>query len=935
MGSEVPIEFRILGPVEALVGAGTVPLGPPKQRALLATLLLARGAVVSRDRLVDGLWGSDPPASAVESLQIYVHKLRRALGSARIETSGSGYRVSLDDAELDLASFERAVERGRRSLAAGDAEEAAGGLRTALALWRGPALADLPRDAPTAAEAERLEELRVAAVELWNDAELACGRHDALTATLEPLVAEHPYRERLREQQILAFYRSGRQHEALEACREARRVLVDELGIEPGPRLQELERSILRQEPGLAAPEQELHLRARLPVPPTPLVGRRLEIAAITALLRENGVRLVTLTGAGGTGKTRLALAAAAELAPELRDGALFVDLAPVADPRLLASTIADQFDVQEGARPLIETIAEHLEPKRMLLVLDNLEQLLPAVSLIADLLAAAPSLLVLATSRAPLRLSAEHEYPVPPLPVPDGDLPFEELVRSDALHLFTARARAVNSAFVLDEGAARSVAEICRRLDGLPLAIELAAARAKLLSPAEMIERLPHALGQGPRDVPARQRTLTAAIQWSIDLLDPEARTAFGRLAVFAGGATLEAAERVCATTLEAVGSLVDNSLLKHDPAGGRFSMLETVRACALEQLDEASAAAVRRRHAEWVTELAETAEAETLAGGDSVTCFDRLQVEHDNIRAALGWSLEVAPDLALRLAGAVARFWLIRGHVREGRHWLQAVLDREDEQPALRTKALRGLGVLALKQRAYEEAERALEEAYALCTQLGDGGGTARCSLSLGVIAVSRRDFERAQRLNAETIERARALDERRVLSTAIGNQANVALIQGDYEAADRLADESLALARELGHREGVGLALLNLGLAQLHLGRLEPAADTLCEALLLARGLGYQEVAANALNGLAAVAAEAGESAHAARLLGAADALLEAIGTSLDPAEQVVHDQTTATLRRTLTPEDRDSYQDEGRLLGLDRAVAEALGEGTESG
>ena len=233
-------------------------------------------------------------------------------------------------------------------------------------------------------------------------------------------------------------------------------------------------------------------------------------------------MRLVTLTGAGGTGKTRLALAAAAELAPELRDGALFVDLAPVADPRLLASTIADQLDVQEGARPLIETIAEHLESKRMLLVLDNLEQLLPAVSLIADLLAAAPSLLVLATSRAPLRLSAEHEYPVPPLPVPHGDLPFEELVRSDALHLFTARARAVNPAFALDEGAARSVAEICRRLDGLPLAIELAAARAKLLSPAEMIERLPHALGQGPRDVPARQRTLTAAIQWSIDLLDP-----------------------------------------------------------------------------------------------------------------------------------------------------------------------------------------------------------------------------------------------------------------------------------------------------------------------------------------------------------------------------------------------------------------------------
>jgi predicted ATPase/DNA-binding SARP family transcriptional activator len=928
MRSETAVEFRILGPVEALVGTGTVPLGPPKQRALLATLLLAQGAVVSRDRLVDGLWGSDPPASAVESLQVYVHKLRRALGSARIETSGSGYRVSLDDAELDLASFEREVERGRRALAAGDAEVAAGGLRAALALWRGPALADLPRDAPAAAEAERLEELRLAAVELSNEAELACGRHDGLTATLEPLVAEHPYRERFREQQILALYRSGRQHEALEACREARRVLVDELGIEPGPRLQELERSILRQEPGLAPPEQELHPRARLPVPPTPLVGRRLEIAAITALLRDRDARLVTLTGAGGTGKTRVALAVAAELEPELRDGALFVDLAPVSDSRLVLSSIGEALGLQAGTRPLEETLVDHLRSKRMLLVLDNLEQLLPAAPAVADLLAAAPGLLVLATSRAPLRLGAEQEYPVQPLPIPDDRLPFEELVRGDALRLFAARAGAVNPGFRLDEEAARDVARVCARLDGLPLAIELAAARAKLLSPAEMLERLPQLLGSGPRDAPDRQRTLTATIQWSYDLLTEEERRAFAQFGVFAGGATIEAAERVCEARLDVFAGLVDHSLVQQDAAGGRLTMLETVRSSALERLDGADADGVRIRHAAWLTELAEEAETAMRTGGDNVSWLDRLQAEHDNIRAALGWTLEAGEiDLALRLASALRVFWEVRGHFAEGERWLDQALAAGEGDTVVRAKALGAAGTAAFRVGDLDRARVRYTEMLELWRKVGDELGIARGLSDLGTVAAGVGDLDLAVQMLEESAACFRDLDEPARLAIVLQNLGHVASERGDYDEAIRVTEEALALEQDVGFKPNEAITRYNLGSFLFKAGRAEKAIAWLKQCLELTVELDYKEVSAYALATVVQIRLLEGDLLGAAQLSGVADGLLAVAGVSLQTHEQEAFDRATAAARAAVGDEAYAVAHEAGREAPLRDALVDA--------
>src|SRR5437763_870564 len=670
-------QFRILGPGEALVDRRPATLGAPKQRALLALLLVNRRRVVPAEQLIDGLWGEEPPASALQSLQVYVHGLRRALVSERIETTGRGYRAVVAEEELDLDRFERTLERGRAALEAGRAEDAADDLREALAIWRGSPLAGLPEEARRAAEAERLEELRLTALELRYDAELTSGRHDAVVAELETLTSEHPYRERFLQQQMLPLYRCGRQADALEVYRNARRVLADDLGLEPSPALQELERAILQQDPRLAAPEAPTRSTRPLPVPRTPLVGRRLELAAVSALFRDEGARLVTLTGPGGTGKTRLGLAGAQALEPELRDGALVISRAPVSSPELLVSTIAEALDVRAGERPLAEDVGESLRERRLLLVLDNFEQLLDAAPVVGDLLAPVPRLWVLATSRAPLRLAAEHEYPVPPFDTPDAELPFEALVQTDVLRLFAARARAVDPDFELDTVTAPDIARVCARLDGPPLPIELAAARSKLLAPAELLARLdrePHLLPTGPRDAPARQRTLAATIRWSYDLLGPEERRAFVRLGVFVGGCTLEAAEGVCDVTIESLGRLVDNNLLRR--RNGRFMMLETVRHFAVEQLDEDGAAEVRRRHAEWLADLAAATKAANLAGEDPVPWLDRLEAEHSNIRAALGWAIDADVELALQLVSALRPFWEVRGHWAEGLRWADEAL-------------------------------------------------------------------------------------------------------------------------------------------------------------------------------------------------------------------------------------------------------------------
>jgi DNA-binding SARP family transcriptional activator len=512
------VQFRILGPLEVLDDQGRpLALGGPKQRALLAVLLLDAGAVVSAERLVDELWGDAPPGSARSVLQVYVANLRKVLEPARarraagwvLRTRSPGYLVAVGPDDLDLGRFERLAEQGRAALAAGDAEKAAGLLRGALELWRGPALADVALEASGQAEVTRLEERRLAAVEDRIQAELALGRHHELTGELEALVAAHPLRERLHGQLLLALYRSGRQAEALAAYRRTRQVLAEELGIDPGRPLQELERAILAQDPGLdwtpaavsASQRTSCRRPGTLPVPPTPLIGREQALAEVTALVRQGHTRLVTLTGVGGTGKSRLALQAAADLAGEFPDGAWFVALAPVADPQLVLATLAQALGVKEaGGQPLQERLHEELRALRLLVVLDNFEHLLAAAPAVTGLLAACPDLAVLVTSRAALRVSGEQIYEVPPLATPDlatlqdVTLPAggDGLLANDAVALFVTRARAVRPDFTLTPANATAVATVCARLDGLPLALELGRRSAQA------------AVGPGPPGTPA-----------------------------------------------------------------------------------------------------------------------------------------------------------------------------------------------------------------------------------------------------------------------------------------------------------------------------------------------------------------------------------------------------------------------------------------------
>jgi predicted ATPase/DNA-binding SARP family transcriptional activator/Tfp pilus assembly protein PilF len=897
------VQFRILGAIEAVLDGGPASLGAPKQRGLLALLLVNRRRVVTAEQLIDGLWGEAPPASAVQSLQVYVHGLRRALGAERIETAGRGYRVVVNEDELDLDRFERALERGRAALEAGRADDAADELREGLALWRGAALAGLPEEMRRAAEAERLDELRLTALELRYDAELASGRHDAVVAELEALTAEHSYREKFLEQRLLALYRCGRQAEALEVYGNAREVLAEELGLDPSPALQELESAILRQDPNLDPPEAPTRSTQPLPVPPTPLVGRRLELAAVSALFRDEGARLVTLTGPGGTGKTRLGLAVAEELEPELRDGALFVSLAPVSDPELLVPTIAEELDVREGERDLSEGVIEHLREQRMLLVLDNFEQILSAAAFVGDLLAAAPRVWIIATSRAPLRLAAEREYPVPPFEAPDASLPFEALVKTDAVRLFAARAQAVDPGFELDTGSAPEVARVCRRLDGLPLAIELAAARAKLLAPGEILERLerePNLLPSGPRDAPARQQTLAATLHWSYDLLGPDERRAFVRLGVFVGGCTLEAAESVCDVSLESLATLVDNNLLRR--RDGRFMMLETVRHFAAEQLEEAGAEEVRRRHAEWLTELAETMAERTLAGEDMTAWMDRIQPEHDNIRSALAWSLEHEPELTLRQASSLRLFWEVRGFFREGLHWIEEALPYAgDMTPEIRFRALAASGAIAIRLGDLDLAEERKEAALALGREVGDELWIARELSDLGTIAAMREEYDAASEMFEESAALFRKLDVPSRLGTVLSNLGHIASQRGDYELAIRYTEEALEL--ESSHKQNKAISSYNLGSHNLQAGHLEQARDWLERTMALTFELGFKEVMAYALAAFARLCLREGDPARAAYLAGIADRQLADAGLLLQPSEQSLFDEAKATLERQL--------------------------------
>jgi predicted ATPase/DNA-binding SARP family transcriptional activator len=907
-----PMEYRILGPVELAPEGEPAPLKGRKPRSLLALLLLSANENVPAEQLIDGLWGEKPPATAPNTLQVYVSQLRKLVGD-RLATGGAGYTLRVEPDELDAAKFERLAAEATTALARGAHAEALALADEALGLWRGPALADLQYEAFAQPETLRLEELRLAAIETRIEAALGLGKHDQVIGELEGLVAEHPVRERFRALLMLALYRAGRQAEALETYREAHRVFLDELGLEPGPELRELEQAILRQDESLSRrPLPE----GNVPVPVSTLVGRTRDLEEICATLRSGSSRLLTLTGPGGAGKTRLGIEAANALAAELTDGTFFVPLDAIREPALLLPAIAHALGVRESAeRPLIESLTERLAGRRVLVLLDNFEQLAHAAPLLSEILEAAPSLTFLVTSRAALRLTGEREYPIDPLSP------------SDAVALFVDRAQAADPSFRLTEENAAALEEICARLDGLPLALELAAARTKLLPPQAMLARLDERLellSRGPRDKPARHRALRDTIGWSYELLAAEEQALFARLSVFSGGCTLESAVAVCDASLDATAALLDDSLLER--AGERLRMLETIREYALERLDEdESATDVRRRHAEHFLKLAESespaSQADWLA---------QLDVERDNLRAALAWAFEAGENrLALRLASSLWEFWWVRGHLAEGRRWLDEAIERGGSEPSdIRARALHAAASLATRQGDYERAAELSEQSLALWEELGDVSGTARALLSLGTVAAEQGDQERAISLSERAAELYRESGDRRGHALAVSNLGGIALERGEYAKAASLSEQAYGLFETLEDSEGMAFALVNQGFAALSEHEHERALDLLRQALRRLAELGFRDVIGYCFEGLAAVLAFTGQADASARLLGAAEALRESLGVDLAPAERKTHEETADAVRGALGEEQFSAGWRLGRELALDEAIAYAL-------
>jgi predicted ATPase/DNA-binding SARP family transcriptional activator len=838
------VRVALLGELEVLSDAGeTLDVRGAKLRALLAVLSLSPGRPVSTEQIVDALWGEDPPQGVRNGLQGLVSKLRKALRDpGLIETKGTGYVLAVAPEAVDVYRFERLVDDASHAVASGDHERALELFVQADRLWRGDVLGEFAYDDFAAATITRLTELRLVAIEERMECELALGRHQGAIAVLEQLVGDHPLRERLRGLLMVALYRGGRQADALRVFQEGRAVLAEELGLDPGPELRRLEAAVLAQDPALDrpadAPVGPAAERRGVPVPLTPLVGRERELVEVAGAIERQ--RLVTLVGPGGVGKTRLALEAARRAESNMRDGAVLVEFAPVGDPESVAPAIAAAIGAPDPSR-LAQIICDH----QLLMVFDNCEHVIDvAASLVDDLLQRCPNLRVLATSREALRITGEEVWPVPPLG------------RDDAAQLFVQRAHAAGAQLDVSDDLHPVVSEICARLDGLPLAIELAAARTRAFPVSKLAERLDdrfRVLTGGSRTALPRQQTLRAVVDWSYDLLFDDQRRVFERLSVFPAGCTLDAAVTVCADDVvapdeveELLEALVDKSLVTVVRTGHdvRYVQLQTLLHYGREKLAEhGDAPLARDRMAAYCAELCDRS-LDAFRGSDQRAWLAAVSAENDNLRAALDWAIATDDaDVALRIAGGV--FWplWLWGRVTEAKRWLDDAFACRG-LAATRTSAVASLGRAWIDYLAgYPEAvDDAFDAATAAFREAGDSQGLG---LALGFRAELALARARLPEAASHRAEGNRVLESTLPDPFSRGSieygRSMLALLAGDSVEADAAARAAIDAFAASGSAVMEGIAWGRLAESHLRHGRFADAAEGLERAIQLNAELG----------------------------------------------------------------------------------------------
>jgi predicted ATPase/DNA-binding SARP family transcriptional activator len=890
------VRIALAGRVEVEVDGAPVvePALGPLGRLVLAYLVLERRRPVPRDELADVVWGGEPPRSWETSVRVAVSKVRAVLAAAGlpaaevVTTDAGSYQFHLPDgavvdveaAATDLADAVAALATGDPGVARREAAAAADVAGRQLL----PGVSGLWAERRQA----ELRELHVRALEALSEAAAGDGDWAEAVKAAEEAVAVEPFRESAHLRLMAAHRGSGNRGEALRAYERARRLLAEELGVDPSPPMQEAYVALLGDEGAPAPAPRRTAPAPRLPLPLTSFVGRTGAVAEVRRLLAST--RLLSLTGTGGMGKTRLALETAAEEAAAGARGVALVELGPLSDADLVPQQVLSALGLSEQpGRTATDTVVDHLCSAPTLLVLDNCEHLLgPAAGFAQRLLQSCPDLRILATTREPLRVPGETTWRIPALTTPDPDErpSVDELATYDAVRLFLDRVEAVRPGLTLGVDDAAALAQVVRRLDGIPLALELAAGRMAVLSVQELAERLDdrfRLLAGGSRTAPDRHQTLRAAVDWTYDALSVPEATLFDRLAVFAGTFTLDAAEAVCAgrtlargDVLGLLSGLVDKSLVNAEHTGGttRFRLSETMRRYAQERLaeDAAEDAAQRDAHLAWVAGVAGRAEVE-LRGHNQVAWLRVVEAALDDVRAALRWGQEQAAPVALGVAAALGRFWEVRGYLSEGRGWLEALLAATGAgaAPEVRAKALRSAGVLAQRQGDYEPARAFHGESLDLARQAGDQRAVAAAVHGLGNLAALQGDLAGARSRYEQSLEIGRALDDDHVVAAALTNLGTVAHNRAEFDEARRLSEESLAVRRRMGDRHGIAMVTGNLAYLAFQQGSRAEARALYEESLALRRELGDRPGIANSLCNLGYLALAEGD-------LGAATALLE---------------------------------------------------------